>query len=101
MKSMDTILAESIEEMDAFQKDQFWKKRKSGMPIEAQVNLAKEVLLTESRRITRNNGGTRQITEAERSESVMQEADAILFKGLEAARPRAKGISQRVESGGE
>lgn len=101
MKSMDTILAESIGEMDVFQKDQFWKQRKSGMPIEAQVNLAKEVLLTESRRITRNNGGSRQLTEAERSESVMQECDRVLFEGMEKARSTAKGISQLVERGGE
>lgn len=101
MKSMDTILAESVGQMDVFQKDAFWKKRKSGMPIEAQVSLAKEVLLTESRRITRNNGGGRQLTEAETRESAMQECDRILFSGMEAARSTAKGISELVEVSGE
>ena len=31
----------------------------------------------------------------------MQEADRVLFEGMEKARSTAKGISQLVESGGE
>jgi hypothetical protein len=99
-KSMETLLAESLQEMDVFQKDAFWKKRRSGMPVEAQVNLAKECLLTESRSIRRNNGGTRELSEAQRTESMFAETDKILFEGMAKARSTAAGLSDMVEVNG-
>ena len=103
MKSLETLLAESLGLMTESQKSKFYDKRVKGMPIEGQVHLAKECLedVRESRRISRNNGGTRQVTEQDRREGVMAECDRVLFSGMEACRSTAKGISDLVESNGQ
>lgn len=101
MKSMETLLSESLGAMNEGQKAKFFDRRIKGSPIEAQVALAETVLKESSGRskITRNNGGSRQLSEAERNQGAMQEADRVLFEGIEACRETSKGISDFVDVG--
>jgi hypothetical protein len=100
MRSLEVILAESVGQMTPAQLAK-WKKTNSAEgSVEAAINMANEIL-RESVPIRRNNGGTLQLSEAEQSQSAMQECDRILFAGMEKARSTAKGLSEMVESGGE
>ena len=101
MQSLESILAESIGEMDAAQRAEFFKNRKSGMPMEAQIALAKETaaLALSGRAIRRNNGGS-FVQEGRRD--VFAETDRVLFEGMAKCRPQtAKGLSDVVEANGQ
>jgi hypothetical protein len=98
---METLLAESVAQMSEGQKTRFFERRAKGSPIEGQVALATEVLQESGARpIRRNNGGSRELSESERRQGMMQEADALLFEGMERCRSTAKGVSELVEVNG-
>jgi len=109
MKSLDTLLAEAVSKMKPATLRKFQEQtRGEKVSQETLINVAEKLVaedgesVRESGRspIRRNNGGARQITEAERGESVMQDCDRVLFEGMEAARSTAKGIADLVEVGG-
>jgi len=102
MISLEAKLAKNVELMTESQRSKFAEKSK-GMrgSVEPQVLLSEQILQESGRRIARNNGGTRNLTEAESRESAMAECDRILFEGMEKCRSTAKGLSDLVESGGE
>lgn len=84
---MEALLAESIGSMTEAQKNKFFFRRTKGMSVETQVNLAKEVLVSESRQpIRRNNGACGPVDEAEYSE---EKSEAMLLEGLRKARPQS------------
>lgn len=110
MKSLHARLSEVLEKLTSKQRDKFYESRKSGDPIEVQVNCAEAILagkVKESNPITKHNGagdngrvteftesGNSRITETAKS-------DAILYKGLgisEADQRRLNGLPPAGES---
>jgi hypothetical protein len=84
MLSLEAKLNEALEKMTSKQRDKFYESRKSGSPIEIQLNCAEAVLagkVKESARITKHNGASDngRITE---SAAITETAYDPLYKGL-------------------
>jgi hypothetical protein len=98
MKSLDVVLAESIGEMTEAQKNKFFDARVKGSPVEAQVALAAEVLKESSGRgpIRRNNGGMRQLSEAEQHQCALDHIDTMILEGIREKRPQTVKITEQT-----
>lgn len=94
MRSMEALLAESIGSMTEAQKNKFFFRRTKGMSLETQVNLAKEVLVSESQPIRRNNGASSYAESDPRAES-----DAILAEAIAKRDPAFAKAAQVSEAG--
>jgi hypothetical protein len=109
MKSLDTLLAEAVKKMKPATLKKFHERtRGEKLPQESLISVAESLVAEDGedarepgRPIRRNNGGSRQPSEAEDRRGLMQEADRVLFEGMEAARSTAKGIADFVEVDGE
>lgn len=114
MLSLEAKLAAIVEAMNPAERKRFADKSKNMRGnVEATLTIAESILgadVAESRRteniresgqrITRNNGGSRQSTDADRKADMMEAADAELFTCMEACRSTAKGIANLVEVNG-
>jgi hypothetical protein len=96
MKSLHTKLNEALEQMTSKQRDKFYESRKSGAPIEVQVNCAEAILAGKVKEsltpITKHNGvadnGGDWFTESARRGAITEKADPyaaadeIMFKSM-------------------
>lgn len=98
MKSLHTKLNEALEKMTSKQRDKFFESRKSGDPVEVQVNCAEAILagkVKESTPARKNNGATENfvegspfnegrngVTENNTQKDVCAKGDKVLADGL-------------------
>lgn len=111
MKSLHTKLNEALEKMTSKQRDKFYESRKSGDPVEVQVNCAEAILagkVKESRDpIRKHNGASdngESFTESARSgitETAFSKGDEVLFRSIgisEAESRRLRGLPPAGET---
>ena len=83
MKSLYIVLSEALEKMTSKQRDKFYESRKSGSPIEVQVNCAEAILagkVKESAPITKHNGAGDNGGELFTESAITETADP--YRGL-------------------
>jgi hypothetical protein len=92
MLSLEAKLNEALEKMTSKQRDKFYESRKSGSPIEVQLNCAEAVLagkVKESAPVRKHNGvndngGTefRESAGITEPADIFAKGDGLLYKGL-------------------